>query len=236
MIAQGGWNFQIHQVIKPVMTPTRYFYDETLSDIPNVYQIRYSRHGSHFTALRILRKLSKAMNGSNPAYVSVSELMSYFADTFLMAEEFEKNLDMLLKSGFVEANNRVDSYCSDVDQVKITNYGSYMFDDLAYQFTYIDLICTDCGIFDEGVANYLVEAARQEFGFFVKREMMERVRIRLERVERFVEYLQAEEERERETFSLGMPENEMFTFKLASLFAREKEKIMASAKRQNRRG
>ena len=39
MVANGSWNFQIHQVIKPVMIPTRYFYDEKLSDIPNIYQI-----------------------------------------------------------------------------------------------------------------------------------------------------------------------------------------------------
>jgi hypothetical protein len=48
MLAAGEWNFQIHQVIKPVMIPTRYFYDELLSDIPNIYQLRYNRHSSHF--------------------------------------------------------------------------------------------------------------------------------------------------------------------------------------------
>ncbi|MEB3734467.1 hypothetical protein ULF88_10950 [Halopseudomonas pachastrellae] len=60
MISVGRWDFQIHQVIKPVMIPNRYFYDESLSDIPNIYQLRSNRHASHFTGLRILRKISKA--------------------------------------------------------------------------------------------------------------------------------------------------------------------------------
>ena len=46
MIAERNWTFKIHQVIKPVMIPTRYFYDESLSDIPNIYQLRSIRHGS----------------------------------------------------------------------------------------------------------------------------------------------------------------------------------------------
>ena len=57
MLAAGEWNFQIHQVVKPVMIPTRYFYDEQLSDIPNVFQLRYNRHSSHFTSMSLLRKL-----------------------------------------------------------------------------------------------------------------------------------------------------------------------------------
>jgi GTPase SAR1 family protein len=74
MLSAGRWNFQIHQVIKPVMIPNRYFYDEMLSDIPNIYQLRYNRQASHFTGLRILRKLAKSVDGSAAAYVSMAEL------------------------------------------------------------------------------------------------------------------------------------------------------------------
>ena len=78
MVSKGRWNFLIHQVIKPVMTPSRYFYDEKLSDIPNIYQIRNNRHGSHFTALRILRKLAKSVEFATPAYVSVARISELF--------------------------------------------------------------------------------------------------------------------------------------------------------------
>ncbi|MGY3496622.1 hypothetical protein [Bradyrhizobium sp. USDA 4502] len=233
MVAKGSWTLQIHQVIKPVMIPTRYFYDEGLSDIPNIYQIRNNRYGSHFTALRILRKLAKSMDASNAAYVSVAELLSYFAETFNMAEDFVKNLDLLLKHGFVEANNRMDSYSEAVDQIKVTNYGMYTLNELAFHFSYLDLICTDCGIYDEGVSNYLVEAAKEEYNFFTRGERVERVKIRLERVQHLIDYLHKEELRERETHSLGMPETEMFTYKCLKTFEAERQRVLASAKKQN---
>jgi predicted kinase len=236
MVSKGRWKFLIHQVIKPVMTPSRYFYDEKLSDIPNIYQIRNNRHGSHFTALRILRKLAKSVDSAAPAYVSVAELANYFADTFNMVDDFVRNLDVLLKRGFVEANNRVDAYSEEVDQVKVTNYGTYMLNELSYNFTYLDLISTDCGIYDETVNNYLIEAARKEYNHFIRHERLKRVQIRLERVQHLIEYLQAEELRERDTYSLGMPETEMFTYKSAQAFQAEKGRVLASAKKNQGTG
>ncbi|NLS01995.1 hypothetical protein HGP14_01245 [Rhizobium sp. P32RR-XVIII] len=231
MLASGSWTFKIHQIIKPVMIPNRYFYDENLSDIPNAFQVRHTRHGSHFTALRILRKLAKNVERSMPAYMSAAELKAYFVNTFNMADDFASNLDVLLKHGFVESNNRLDRYADDLDSVKITNYGLYMVRDLAYYFTYLDLVCTDCGIFSEQVSNYLVEAARKEYDLFSKGERLERITTRLDRVEKFIDYLADEESRERELYSLGMKEDEMFTAIIKRNFASEKEIVMRSAKR-----
>ena len=179
MLHKGMWTFQIHQVIKPVMIPTRYFYDESMSNIPNVFQIRFSRNGSHFTALRILRKLSKNMNVGSPAYISVSELISYFSDTFAMSDDFIGNLDLLLKHGFVESSNRIDTYSISLDDVKITTYGLYMLNNLLSNMTYFELVSTDCGIYTEVVSNEIIEASRQEFGYFNRRERFERVKIRI---------------------------------------------------------
>lgn len=232
MLTAGIWNFKIHQVIKPVMIPTRYFYDESLSDIPNIYQIRSTRHGSHFTALRILRKLAKSVDISAPSYYSVAELKAYFVDTFNMLDDFERNLDVLLKHGFVEANNRLDAYSETVDSIKITNYGLYMFNELAHDFTYLDLICTDCGIFNEQTSNYLTEAAKTEFSLFIKRERIERVQVRLKRVEEFIKYLNEEEKQEKELYSLSMPVEAMFTSKVMESFNKDKINILKSARKQ----
>ncbi|AKZ65051.1 hypothetical protein F506_00020 [Herbaspirillum hiltneri N3] len=234
MIANRAWKFQIHQVIKPVMIPNRYFYEESLSDIPNIYQLRATRHGSHFTALRILRKLANGVDPTAPSYFATAELRAYFAETFSMQDDFEQNLDVLLRHGFVEADNRLDSYSESVDRIKITNYGLYMFGDLAYYFTYLDLICTDCGIFSEETSNYLTEAARKEYQFFNRGERVERVKVRLERVEKFIEYIKQEELREREMYSLGMPEDEMFSSKAETSFHDEKDRVLRSAKRQSK--
>nr|AMP34877.1 hypothetical protein pSinB_010 [Sinorhizobium sp. M14] len=233
MLSSGNWNFKIHQIIKPVMIPNRYFYDEALSDIPNAYQIRNSRHGSHFTALRIMRKLAKSIERTTPSYVSVAELKAYFVNTFNMGDDFTANLDVLLKHGFVESNNRLDQYSDQVDSVKITTYGLYMVRELAYFFSYLDLVCIDCGFFSEQVSNYLVDAARQEFDLFSKGERLDRVKIRLDRVEKFIEYLAEEEARERELYSLGMKEEDMFTFTLQKSFTDEKQIVQKSAERNS---
>lgn len=235
MISQRSWNFQIHQVIKPVMTPTRYFYDESLSDIPNIYQLRSTRHGSHFTGLRILRKLAKGVDPTAPSYFDTAELRAYFSEKFSMLDDFEKNLDMLLRHGFVESDNRLDSYSNSVDKIKITSYGMYMLGELSCYFTYLDLICTDCGVFDEETSNYLTEAARQEYSHFTKGERIDRVRLRLERVEKFISYIVAEESREREMYSLGMPEEEMFSYRASKSFETEKVRVMKSAQRQKQK-
>jgi hypothetical protein len=232
MISAGAWNFQIHQVIKPVMIPTRYFYDEALSDIPNIFQVRSTRHGSHFTSLRILRKLGKNVDIASPPYYQSSQLKAYFAETFNMVEDYEKNMDVLLKQGFVEANNRLDVYSEDVDLVKITNYGLYMLNELAYFFTYLDLVCTDCGIFTDVVSSYLTEAAKKEYSLFTKGDRVERVKVRLDRVEEFIKYLETEEMRERDLYSLGMPETEMFIAKARSEFSVERERVLKSAQKQ----
>lgn len=232
MISAGSWSFQIHQVIKPVMIPTRYFYDENLSDIPNIYQLRSNRNSSHFTSLRILRKLAKTIDSSTPSYLSIAELRSYFAEVFNMLEDFEKNMDVLLKHGFVESNNRLDQYTDNVDSVKITNYGLYMINELAFYFAYLDLVCTDCGIYSEQTSNYLTEAAKKEYGLFTKGDRVARVQVRLERVEEFIKYLKVEEEREKDFYSLGMPEEEMFTFKALGNFVPERERVLRSAAKQ----
>lgn len=235
MIANLHWTFQIHQVIKPVMIPDRYFYDESLSRIPNIFQLRTPRQSSHFTALRILRKLSKGQDKGSPSYFDIAELRGYFAETFGMLDDFEKNTDILLKHGFIEANNRLDEYSDSVDSIKITRYGTYMVEELAWNFTYLDLVCTDCGIYDEQVSNYLTEAAKDEYSLFLKSERVRRVQVRLDRVEEFIKYLEAEEARERSLYSLGMPVGEMFTAKIRATFDGERSRVLRSAKRQSLR-
>tara|TARA_Y100000296_G_scaffold85214_1_gene120537 strand:- start:1549 stop:1917 length:369 start_codon:yes stop_codon:yes gene_type:complete len=107
-----------------------------------------------------------------------------------------------------------------------------MIDELAFYFTYLDLICTDCGLYVEKTSNYLCEAARKEYRLFSRGERLDRVQVRLQRAEHFIDYLHEEENREREQYSLEMPENEMFTYKIKANFAVEKVRVLKSAKKQ----
>jgi hypothetical protein len=229
---QGLWTLRIHQVLKPVMIPYRFFYDEVQSSIPNIFQVRNKKNGSHFTGLRILRKLSDGIDPANPFYLSIGELKEYFSETYNMVEDFEKNMDIFLKWDLVEANNRLDSYSSDVDSVKITNYGLYIYETLSSFFTYIELIASDCGIYNETTANDLVTLSNEDFKLFTCRKRKERVDTRLKKAEEFINYLSNEEQLEVEFYG---DENNKFMPKIVDLFNVERESVLRSASRQRRR-
>jgi len=224
------WVLRIHQVLKPLMIPYRFFYDEDQSSIPNIFQVRSKTNGSHFTGLRILKRLSEGIDPSNPFYVSISELKDYFSENFNMVEDFEKNLDYFLKRDLVEANNRIDFYCEDVDSIKITTYGLYIFKTLSSYFTYIELISTDCGYYNERVAGEMVALSNEEYKLFIDRKTTERVNLRLRKAETFIEYLIEEEQKENEFFNISPASN--FANIMKDAFATEKEIVLRSLSRR----
>jgi hypothetical protein len=226
----GIWTIKIHQVLKPFMIPYRFFYDETQSKIPNIYQIRSKSNGSHFTSLRILHRLCEGIDPNNPFYVSTSELKEFFAEYFNMVEDFEKNLDVLLRYNMIESNNRIDSYNEDVDSVKVTTYGLYTYRTLCYYFTYIDLVSSDCGYFNEKTANEMVIYSNEDFRLFNERKRFDRIKSRLEKAGTFIDYLVEEELKENELFQLKNPSN--FAALLRDKFIEEKEAVIKSANNQ----
>lgn len=227
--AENLWVLTIHQVLKPVMIPYRFFYDESQSSIPNIFQIRDKKNGSHFTGLRILQKLSEGIDPANPYYLSIGELKEYFSETFNMVEDFEKNIDIFLKWDLVEANNRLDSYSRDVDSVKITDYGIYVFETLSSIFTYIELVASDCGVFDESIASEIVSLSNSDFRLFRGRKRVERVNARLSKADAFIRYLEAEEQLELEIFG---DVNTKFIPAILESFENERELVLKSATRQ----
>lgn len=226
---QGLWTLKIHQVLKPVMIPYRFFYEESQSSIPNIFQVRNKNNGSHFTGLRILHKLSDGIDPTNPFYLSIGELKEYFSEGFNMVDDFEKNIDIFLKKDLVEANNRLDSYSDDVDSIKITNYGLYIYETLSSFFTYIELISSDSGVFDEMTANDIATLSNEDFKLFIGKKRVDRVNARISKAEAFIKYLAAEEQTELELYG---DENISFMPKILESFTLEKEGVIRSAQRQ----
>ena len=229
MTSRASWTIATHQAIKPMMIPDRFFYDESRSYIPNLFQIRSKRNGSHFTSSRILKMLSDGQSITNPLFVPTTTLRDYFLYNFDMLEDYEDNLDILLRYGLVEANNRLDEFSINVDAVRITNFGAYMAGELVYYFAYLDLVCIDCAIFDESIANSVAVTANEDYRLFRKFEKLERVHHRLDRVQVFLQYLHDEEEREAGTYMpLGL--GEMFSNTALGKFREERPRILRSAK------
>ncbi len=224
------WILKIHQVLKPVMIPYRFFYDEGESSIPNIYQIRSKTNGSHFTGLRILKRLSEGIDPSNPFYVSTNELKDFFSENYNMVEDYEKNLDYFLKRDLVESNNRIDYYCEDVDSIKITTYGLYIYKVLSAYFTYIELVSTDCGFFNERIATDIVEMSNNDYWLFANKRREKRVNTRLDKAELFISYLIEEEQKENEFYSLSTPST--FSKIIMEKFQAEKLLVLRSLSRK----
>ena len=230
MLDAGRWNLQVHQVLRPMMIPDRFFYDEALSSIPNIYQIRSDVSGSHFTGLRILDMVSENVSPLNPVFIPVARLKGVFASRYRMLDDLYQNLDMMLRKGLLESNNRLDEYSDSVDSVKITPYGFYMRNTLAGMFSYLDLVSVDCAIHEEGVAHSISRMSRRELEMFFKGVKKDRIETRLSRVDEFIEYLCREATAERDYYSLE-PHETKYATDLKETFIQERETVRRSAQR-----
>ena len=217
-------------MLRPMMVPYRLFYDERKSSIPNVFQVRSEENGSHFTGLRILDMLSRGPNAVNPDYVAMSRIRAYFADTFNMLDDAEKNLNIFLRSGVIESNNRVDEYADSIDAIKITAYGRYISDVLVHDFSYLDLVCLDCGVHNEGVAHALANLGNADRDLFLGSRKRERITARITKVRTFLDYLANEEAIEREVYSLDAADR-IIMESLRSMYDVDERRVVKSANR-----
>ncbi|MEX0143842.1 hypothetical protein MRBLMS1_004749 [Massilia sp. LMS1-1-1.1] len=233
--SSNTWKWQIHQVLKPVMIPNRFFYDETQSHVPNIFQLRSKIRSSHFTALRVLRPLSKLNEIQGTAFQPISSIIIDFSNRFQMDEDFRLSCDMLLKYGLIESSNRIDEFNDDIDGLRITAYGNYIYNDLIKAFTYIELVSTDTAVFDSRISAELASLSIEEYGLWEGswvdvQKRLERVETRLKKADEFVRYLEAEEEREVDDF--GLTPEERFTPGIRISLDDESENVRRSANRQ----
>lgn len=224
------WVFLIHQVIKPMMIPDRMFYDEKLSRIPNIFRLRNDIISSHFTGPRILNLLVQKFSSNSNGFTDSKLFVQEFEEKYQSKEDCERHLDIFLKTGIIESSNRLECYSEQVDQIKITAFGNYIFSSLAFNFAYIDLISLDTGVFNEELNNYLIKSANVEAKLKQQNRIMERMQIRLERADNFIKYLQTQEQEEFEHYNFD-PTEVKFSNRLREVFNIEKEKIIESAKR-----
>lgn len=229
MAQERGWTVSSHQVVKPMMIPTRHNYDEEKSLIPNLYQVRVPANGSHFTALRLLQLIRNGIHGTSDArgFQSVASVADRLNECYSMREDCEAALDVLLRHGLVEADNRLDrlrvekSGSKDefiyADSIRLTAFGTYMMDALSKYFAYLELVSLDTGLLDDQLCNNFAAMARNERHKGTPSERKARLLSRLERVCLFVEYLDKEEVRECDEYGLGESDRLVPSLRLALL-------------------
>jgi len=229
MLSTDGniYNLQIHQVLKPLMTPQKYFYQEKSSLIPNIFQLRNLENGSHFTSIRILKYLNNYINN----YTSLSVMKSEFFAVFNMEEDFKENITLLIEYKLIEADIKVDEYIPEIENITITPYGEYFISLLIHFFSYLDLICSDCEVYDEQTANSITKSAEEEFKLFSKQKKGFRLIHRLSKTNAFLKYLVMQEKEEKETYNLE--EKYLVVNDIILKYQEDIKKVRHSASRQS---
>lgn len=236
--SRTDWTWQIHQVLKPVMIPNRFFYEESESYVPNVFQLRSKQKSSHFTMLRFLSILTNHNETHGSSFYALPQLITELSNKFHMEDDQKESLDVLLRYGLIESNNRLDEYTDTIDSVRVTNYGSHIFHNLSSAFTYLDLVSTDTALYDSYVCNELTRLALDEYTIWesyntIKSKRIERVEKRIQKATEFISYLEKEELKEAESYGLTL--RERFMPSIRTKFDREIENVRRSASRQKYR-
>ncbi len=128
---------------------------------------------------------NKSNDKPSNGFIDAKYLIQKFDNEFNLKIDFEKHLDTFLTRGLVESSNRLEEYNEDIDQIRITAFGKYFLEKLCFDFTYLDLVSLDCGIYDEDMHHRFVRDASRELDLYFSGNFMGRIELRLNRVKSF---------------------------------------------------
>jgi hypothetical protein len=241
MIKNPDWIVVTHQVIKPMMIPTRYNYDETKSLIPNFYQIRFPSNGSHFTTIRVLSCIKDGIHvsGDGNGFQRVIQICDRIDNDFGMREDCELCIDVMLRHGILEADNRLDSLRVEksgcpgeyiyADSVRLTAFGSHMLEVLCKAYTYLELVSFDTGVESESLCHEFVTLARKERARISEKDRKGRLLSRISRVSRFADYLYKQEQSEQVEFAIE--DSQLIVPNLRNALLNDLRRVRQSAER-----
>lgn len=225
----GQYFVAFHEFAKSVILGDRRFYRDSESKVLNLFDCGTERNSSHFTSLRLIALLLGHVNESSPegrGYINIEQVFSSFLDIFDNEQDLTRTFIHLLRKQLIQLDTRSTDSIKDARYVRISSAGWYYYKYLVRAFAYLDLVLQDTPINDQSVAiklkNLIIEvddiAEVQEF-------MTERMELRYERVETFLNYLIKEEQLEYEMFSLKTTSgifNQIFMLDIKSQYITER--------------
>jgi hypothetical protein len=202
----GRYNVAFHEFLKSVMLQDRAYYKEDQSPILNLFNCTSDRNSSHFTGMRVLALLLDHRGESNPegrGYVELSRIVGFFADTFDNVQDLTVTMDRLVSRQLIEANTRSPATVSGASHLRVTAAGWYYLSFLSRTFAYLDLVLQDTPLNDVGLERFLRQSVYDVNNLSDReQEKEERMRVRFDRTQRFLDYLNKEENEEFERFDM----------------------------------
>lgn len=229
----GAYYVAFHEWVKSVILGDRQYYKESESPIMNLFDCGNDKNSSHFTGLRILSLLLSQRaqySTEGQGYADIARTCTAFEDTFDNRDDFVRTLNRLVSRQLVEVNTRSTESIRDASHARITSAGWYYCAFLGKSFCYLDLMLQDTPLNDKILADGLKRSVEEVGNLLEKEEeKLERLRVRFDRVERFLDYLEAEEEREAKTFALDSLRSlfsQRFVPGMREQYLRERESIL----------
>jgi hypothetical protein len=202
----GNYYVAFHEFVKSIMLGDRKYYKEEQSPVMNIFNVGAEKNSSHLTCWRLIRYLSGRRGESSTegqGYVPLSEIISAFENVFNNRGDVITSLNRLVRKQLVEANTRSTEGAVGASHVRVTSAGIYFVRYLSNSFAYLDLVLQDTPINDEQVEAFLRESVFQVDNLGDREEQkLERVHTRFRRVERFLDYLDKEEQAETKEINL----------------------------------
>lgn len=185
----GGYIVPFHEFAKSVILGDYRFYKESRSLFANLFSVSAGRNASHFTSLRLLSYLTATAEShqGNEGFVDLQGVITAFADAFDNEDDCIKTIEkmILLNRQLVELDTRRTDTIAGASAIRITTSGDYYLNYMANAFAYLDLVWHDTPFNDSGVFDQLVRLIHST-------DMEDR----FVRVDKFLDYLEGEEERE----------------------------------------
>lgn len=221
-----------HEFLKSVMLQDRAYYKEEQSPVLNIFNCTGERNSSHFTGLRLLRLLLDHRGESSPegqGYVELSRVVGLFAELFDNVQDVISTLNRLIMRQLVEANTRSASTVSGASHVRVTSAGWYYVRHLSYKFAYLDLVLQDTPLDDHDLARNLQQSVYNVSNLADREaEKNERMLVRFNRTQLFLDYLKVQEDAEFDRYNLeGLPAplNVRFVSTIQNEYSQEREYI-----------
>ena len=204
---EGAYFVAFHEFLKSIMLGDRRYYKEESSFIMNLLNCTAEKNSSHFTTLRLLRLLLAHRGESTregEGYFEISRVIQIFEDVFDNTEDVIRTMNVLLRRQLMEANSRSTESINEATHVRVTSAGWYYPTFLVASFGYLDLVLQDTPLDDPVLRDDLVRAIRNVDNLDGRTEQkLERLSVRFARVERFLHYLEAQENAEVARYRLG---------------------------------
>jgi hypothetical protein len=236
----GSYYVAFHEFVKSIMLGDRHYYRESQSPVLNVFECGAEKNSSHFTTLRVLSVLLAHRGEGTPlgrGYVETTSVITLIEDVFDNREDVIRTLDRLVQRELVESNTRSTAGIAGSSHVRVTSAGWYYSRHLVREFSYLALVLQDTPLDDVALMSDLRESLYQ-VGNIGDRDdtKLERTQARFDRVERFLTYLEVQENDERKRFELDRLQSviaEPIVPRLRAAYQRQRDWI-ARRLRENR--